>query len=86
MRESANIAWLRKAAEQGHAEAQFKFGLKCANGQGMPKDRICAYFWLLLASTQLPALAARARDEIQNSLTPTQRATAQHAANAWRPG
>ncbi len=80
-----NVAWLRKAAEQGQPEAQFNLALRCAGGQGMPKDRLRAYFWLLLASTQLPALASRARDEIQNSLTPTQCATARNAASRWKP-
>lgn len=80
-----NIAWLRKAAEQGQPEAQFSFALCCAGGQGMPRDRLKAYFWLLLASMQVPAMAARARDEIQKSLTPQQCAQARVAANHWKP-
>ncbi len=80
-----SIAWLRKAAEQGQPEAQFKFALCCADGQGMPRDRMRAYFWLLLAATQLPSLAARARDDLQNSLTPAQCAMAKSAASRWKP-
>lgn len=32
------LADLRKAAEQGNAEAQFNLGLMYANGIGIPKD------------------------------------------------
>jgi hypothetical protein len=51
----------------------------------MPRDRMRAYFWLLLAATQLPSLAARARDDLQNSLTPAQCALAKSAASRWKP-
>lgn len=32
------VAWYRKAAKQGHAEAQFKLGLIYNKGRGVPKD------------------------------------------------
>lgn len=85
MNASISLTWLRKAAEQGHPEAQFYFALKCAGGDGMPRDRIRAYFWLLLASSQRPALASHARDEIQSSLTASQCEIARTAAGRWTP-
>ena len=65
---TSNAHWLRKSAERGNAEAQFMYALMHANGRGVPKDRLAAYFWLLLASTQLPSLASRARDEVARYL------------------
>ncbi|MCF8210756.1 MAG: hypothetical protein K9K38_15345 [Rhodoferax sp.] len=85
MNATVSISWLRKAAEQGHPEAQFYFALKCAGGEGMPRDRMRAYFWLLLASSQCPALAAHVRDEVQNSLTASQCEIARTAASRWTP-
>ena len=35
----------RKAAEQGHADAQFYLGVKYANGVGVPKDSVKAVEW-----------------------------------------
>ena len=34
--EAAN--WYRKAAEQGHANAQYKLGMCYENGRGVPQD------------------------------------------------
>jgi len=81
---TSNAHWLRKSAERGNAEAQFMYALMHANGRGVPKDRLAAYFWLLLASTQLPSLASRARDEVARYLSPKQCADAQVAAQTWR--
>ena len=30
--------WFRKAAEQGHASAQYNLGIMHANGEGVPQD------------------------------------------------
>jgi TPR repeat protein len=32
------VSWYRKAAEQGHASAQFDLGVMYANGQGIPQN------------------------------------------------
>ena len=32
------VAWYRKAAEQGHSDAQFNLGIMYANGEGVLKD------------------------------------------------
>jgi len=41
--------WYRRAAEQGHAEAQGKLGLMYANGEGVTQDYQTAYMWCYLA-------------------------------------
>jgi uncharacterized protein len=33
------VAWYRKAAEQGYANAQHALGLMLENGWGLPKDQ-----------------------------------------------
>ena len=51
-------AWYRQAADQGHAEAQFRLGLLYRNGRGVPQVRIVAAMWLRRASDQGHAEAA----------------------------
>ena len=84
MSSNTSVQGLRKAAEQGDAQAQLNYALLYAQGRGVPRDRLMAYFWLLLASAQLPALASRPRDEIASYLSPTQCAVAQVAARTWK--
>ena len=43
---------IRKAAEQGVAEAQFKLGLMCAEGEGVPQDDTEAVKWYSKAAVQ----------------------------------
>jgi len=44
------VKWWRKAAEQGHAEAQFALGVRYALGEDVPKHEQKAYMWYLLAA------------------------------------
>ena len=46
------ISWLRKAAEQGLAEAQYELGQMYANGRGVPQDDTLAEMWLRKAAEQ----------------------------------
>ena len=32
------VAWYRKAADQGHAEAQYTLGCMCRGGRGVPQS------------------------------------------------
>jgi TPR repeat protein len=80
----SNIAWLRKAAEQGQPEAQFNFGLIHANGQGVPRDTFKAYFWLLLAREQQPSLASHVFSDVERHLSPQQCAIAHNDVRSWR--
>ncbi len=49
--------WLRKAAERGHADAQFNLGVMYNNGEGVPEDDIEAVKWYRKAAEQGNALA-----------------------------
>ena len=44
--------WFRKAAEQGHAKAQYNLGLMYDKGQGVPQDYAEAVKWYRLAAEQ----------------------------------
>jgi TPR repeat protein len=51
------VQWFRKAAEQGHAMAQFNLGVMYANGEGVPKDDAEAVKWFRKAAEQGDAKA-----------------------------
>ena len=44
--------WYRRSADQGHASAQFNLGVRCAHGDGVPKDLVEAYWWVHLAAVR----------------------------------
>jgi TPR repeat protein len=53
--------WFRKAAEQGHAQAQNELGWLYDNGYGVEQDNTQAVFWYRKAAEQ-------GNDEAQNNL------------------
>ena len=57
---AAAARWLRMAAMQSHAEAQFLLGVMYANGKGVPEDHVEAVRWHRLAAEQRTSLPARA--------------------------
>jgi TPR repeat protein len=46
------VEWYRKAAAQGHAEAQYHLGWKYSKGEGVPKDAAKAAEWYRKAAAQ----------------------------------
>ncbi len=46
------LFWIRKAADQGYAAAQFSLGLMYANGRGVPQDYAQARAWFRKAADQ----------------------------------
>jgi len=55
--EAEALKWFLKAAEQGHAEAQFNTGVCYENGQGVPQDYAEAVRWYRKAAEQDEATA-----------------------------
>ena len=51
------MKWYRKAAEQGHAKAQYHLGAMYADGQGVLEDSTEAVKWYLAAAEQGNALS-----------------------------
>ena len=43
---------VKKAAEQGHANAQARIGAMYAMGEGVPENDIQAYAWISIAAAQ----------------------------------
>lgn len=81
--------WFRRAAEQGHANAQAVLGSLYAVGLGVPKDFVNAYAWVSLA---LPRLDGRMRDravalqdELSVLMTSAQIGEAKKFTVDWRP-
>jgi hypothetical protein len=84
--------WYRRAAEQGHALAQFNLGVTYAKGQGVPQDYVQAHKWINLAASRFPASknedrdkAVTARDVVAAKMTQAQIAEAQMLAREWVP-
>jgi TPR repeat protein len=50
--ESQAAHWTRKAAEQGHTEAQFNLGVMCAAGKGVAKNDKEAVLWFQRAAAK----------------------------------
>nr|WP_279496422.1 hypothetical protein [Aeromonas veronii] len=72
------MAWYRKAAEQGDAEAQRALGLMYATGDGVAQDYQQAYAWASSAvANDGNADTVKLRDLIAKKLTPNALAQAQ---------
>jgi hypothetical protein len=83
------VAWYRKAADQGHAMAQYRLGFRYANGQGLAEDFVEAHRWLTLsvangAEVTQAMIAAKMR-KITRKMTPDQIAEAEKRAREWTP-
>jgi hypothetical protein len=84
------IAWWKRAAAQGHAEAQFMLATQYLYGLAIPADYGAAYTWALIAS-QSPRLSEPARNEvlklvaeIRGRLSPAEIKAAQAAALGFK--
>lgn len=84
------IAWWKRAAAQGHAEAQFMLATQYLYGFAIAADFSTAYTWALIAS-QSPRLSEAARNEvlklvaeIRGRLSPAEIKAAQEAAVGFR--
>ena len=76
------VYWLRKAAEQGNANAQFELGGMYLKGLGVIENEIQAYAWLSLASMQGDK-AHGLRDDLRSRLTVEQLAEARALAREF---
>jgi TPR repeat protein len=81
------VAWNRKAAEQGDADAQLRLGATYIIGQGVPQSYEEAYFWFDLAASGKITLTnedgAKSRDDAASHLTPAVLARVQERARKW---
>ena len=64
------MSWYRRAAETGHAKAQYNLGFLYTNGKGVPQDYITAHMWANLAASNGHHLAAKNRDSLASRMSP----------------
>ena len=79
------VRWLRKAAEQGNADAQNNLGGLYFSDKDVAQNDEEAYFWLTVASNSGDKRFAAMRDHIAGLLTPQQISDSQKRARDWNP-
>lgn len=91
------VNWYRKAAEHGHAKAQYRLGCRYRDGRGVTKNLVEAYKWLNLAwekwkeegrSRELrwdEKSAGEDRDKLAALMSPNEIAEAQRLAREFKP-
>jgi len=71
------VKWLRKAAEQGYAPAQYNLGFSYSEGKGVLKDFVTAYAWGNIAQANGYKDAEKFKSIIVKQMTPEQMAEGQ---------
>ena len=74
----------RMAAERGFVKAQVNLGSLYTLGQGVEADIQQSYFWYEVAARTGDQYALRARDRVEEELTPEQIAAVRKVARQWR--
>jgi TPR repeat protein len=69
--DSASLAALRSAAEQGQADAQYELGILYEFGYNFPDHLASAYGWYSRAADQGNAAAVQRRDILKAQLSPS---------------
>ena len=81
---------VKKAAEQGDADARIRLGFMYDNGEGVPEDDIQAYAWISLASAQGVENSKNAKERLTGEMTRAEIAEAQKLSckywEAFGPG
>jgi hypothetical protein len=75
------VYWYRKAAKQGHANAQYNLGEKYARGEGVLQDNKKAYMWFNLARYNGEKNTKSAFDIMKKLMAPVDIGKAQEASN-----
>ncbi len=77
--------WYRRAAEQGHAEAQYALGLLIYHiGRGAPQDNTQALLWIYLAASQGEDNAQRTLGLVEKETAPADISEARRMAREWK--
>ena len=82
---SESVQWLKKAADQGDATAQFNLAMLYSAGRGVPRDPVQAYMWADLAASAGEPNSAKLRTGLQKSVPPDQIAAALQREHEWKP-
>ena len=79
------IEEVKARAEAGDAESEVELGLRYTNGEGVAKDYVEAYEWLLLAARQGDEDAKKNMTDLESKLTPEQITEGQKRARDFKP-
>ncbi|MHC1728983.1 MAG: tetratricopeptide repeat protein [Syntrophobacteraceae bacterium] len=82
---SEAVRLVRKAAEKEIPDAQKLFGDMCLNGEGVPRDRVTACMWTILAASRGQPEANNILRYMASELTPGELKAAQEKAKNWKP-
>jgi TPR repeat protein len=74
---------IRKAAEQGNANAQHNLGFLYVNGEGVIQDNIQTHMWWNIAAASGNKAARKNRDIVAKKMTPAAIEKAQALAREW---
>jgi localization factor PodJL len=77
--------WFTSAAELGLSDSQFNLAVLYERGMGVPQSLIDAYKWYAIAAAQGDAESKARVDALSTQLDPADKATAQKAADTFRP-
>lgn len=80
--DSASLAALRTAAEQGQADAQYELGILYEFGYNFPDHLVSAYLWYSRAADQGNAAAVQRRDLLRARLSPAELERSQTGSHA----
>ena len=69
--------WCRKAAEQGHADAQGGLGMMYEDGKGVMEDHVTAYAWWNKAAPNSAEYSKKEKDLLAKKMIPDQIAKAE---------
>ena len=75
---------VKKAAEQGRADAQYNLGVMYFRSEGVPEDDIQAYAWISLASAQGAEYAKNAKERLTGEMKSAEIAEAQKLSRKYR--
>jgi TPR repeat protein len=79
------VRWYITAAEHGHTYAQINLGICYRDGGGVAKNDVEAYKWFLLSAAQGDLSAKHSAEELEATLSQTQRAEGQKRAEKFVP-
>jgi len=79
------LKWYRKAADLGDDEGQRNLGAMYYNGDGVPKDMVEGYMWLLLGVNKKDEAGRKRLEALGNELTAEQRAEGERRAREFQP-
>ena len=80
---AGELETIKKAAEQGQAEAQYNLGFMYDQGEGVPEDDAKAYAWLSIVAAQGDESAKKNKDIVTERMTRAQIAEAQKLSREY---